>query len=391
MRRRHLLVWLLAGVAVACRSEPTPRQAGDGSSEIAETHPEETNAIHLTADMVRDLRISTAVVAERAGAQEVTVLGEIAADQERYAEVTPVTSGQVVRVLVQLDASVRAGAPLVQMRSPELGRSRADLLMAEARRDLARQTLDRKRGLANERIVALREAEEADAAFRAADADARAAAAAVSALGIAGEPTDGDASLFYVRSPIAGRIIDRHVALGQHADPSVALFTVADLSRVWVMAQAFERDAVTVRVGSVAHVTLAALPGEEFDGRVAVVGRQVDAGSRTLPIRIELANRSGVLRPGMSASAGLEVRGQGRTILTVPAAAVQRVGDRWLVFLPKSQTEYEMRAVGRGRDLGNDLEVVSGLRAGETVVVDGAFLLKAEAEKRSGGADEHGH
>ncbi len=390
--RHHLLVWLLAGAAVACRSQSTTPQAPQGSpEEVAETHEEEANAIHLTADMVRDLRISTAVVAERTGAQEVTVLGEIAVDQERYAEVTPVTGGQVVRVLAQLDASVRAGAPLVQLRSPELGRSRADLLMADARRDLARQVLDRKRGLANERIVALREVQEAEAAFRAADADARAAATAVSALGIAGDPVDGDASLFYVRSPIAGRIIDRHVALGQHADPSVALFTVADLSRVWVMAQAFERDAVNVRVGSVAHVTLAALPGEEIDGRVAVVGRQVDAGSRTLPIRIELTNRSGVLRPGMSATARLEAGGQGRTILTVPAAALQRVGDRWLAFVPKAQYEYEMRAVGRGRDLGNDLEVVSGLKAGETVVVDGAFLLKAEAEKRSGGADEHGH
>jgi cobalt-zinc-cadmium efflux system membrane fusion protein len=391
MRRHHLLVWLFSGVAVACSSESTTRPAPAGSQEVAETHPEEANAIHLTADMVRDLRISTATVAERSGAQEVTVLGEIAVDQERYAEVTPVTGGQVVRVLVQLDASVRAGAPLVQLRSPELGRSRADLLVAEARRDLARQTLDRKRALANERIVAQREVQEAEAAFRTADAEARAASTAVSALGIAGDPADGDASLFYVRSPIAGRIIDRHVALGQHADPSVALFTVADLSRVWVMAQAFERDAVTVRVDSVAHVTLAALPGEEFDGRVAVVGRQVDAGSRTLPIRIELNNRSGVLRPGMSATARLEAGGQGRTILTVPAAALQRVGDRWLAFVPKGQYEYEMRAVGRGRDLGNDLEVVSGLKAGETVVVDGAFLLKAEAEKRSGGADEHGH
>jgi cobalt-zinc-cadmium efflux system membrane fusion protein len=391
MRRHHLLVWLFSGVAVACSSESTTRPAPAGAQEVAETHPEEANAIHLTADMVRDLRISTATVTERSGAQEVTVLGEIAVDQARYAEVTPVTGGQVVRVLVQLDASVRAGAPLVQLRSPELGRSRADLLVAEARRDLARQTLDRKRALANERIVAQREVQEAEAAFRTADAEARAASTAVSALGIAGDPADGDASLFYVRSPIAGRIIDRHVALGQHADPSVALFTVADLSRVWVMAQAFERDAVTVRVDSVAHVTLAALPGEEFDGRVAVVGRQVDAGSRTLPIRIELNNRSGVLRPGMSATARLEAGGQGRTILTVPAAALQRVGDRWLAFVPKGQYEYEMRAVGRGRDLGNDLEVVSGLKAGETVVVDGAFLLKAEAEKRSGGADEHGH
>ena len=108
---------------------------------------------------------------------------------------------------------------------------------------------------------------------------------------------------------------------------------------------------------------MAALPGQEFDGRVALVGRQVDPGSRTVPVRIELANPAGTLRPGMSASSRLEVMGQSRTILAVPAAALQRVGERWLAFIPRRQYEYEMRPVGRGRDLGNDVEVVSGLKA----------------------------
>jgi cobalt-zinc-cadmium efflux system membrane fusion protein len=193
-----------------------------------------------------------------------------------------------------------------------------------------------------------------------------------------------------MRSPIAGRLIDRRAVLGQYAGPSAALFTVADLSRVWVMAQVFERDAVNVSVGGIAHVTVAALPGQEFDGEIALVGRQVDPGSRTVPVRIELAN-PGTLRPGMSASARLEVMGQNRTILAVPAAALQRVGEQWLAFVPHGPQEFEMRPVGRGRDLGNDVEVVSGLKAGETVVVEGAFLLKAEAEKRAGGGDEHGH
>jgi cobalt-zinc-cadmium efflux system membrane fusion protein len=156
------------------------------------------------------------------------------------------------------------------------------------------------------------------------------------------------------------------------------------------MAQAFERDAVNVSAGITAHVTVAALPGQEFDGRVALVGRQVDPESRTVPIRVELPNPTGLLRPGMSASIRLEVIGESRTILAVPAAALQRVGERWLAFVPKAQYEYEMRPVGRGRDLGTEVEVVSGLRAGETVVVEGAFLLKAEAEKRAGGVeDEH--
>ena len=390
--RVRILVAVPMLLVVACGRESAPSANRPSQpAEIVETHAEEENAIHLTEDMVRDLRISTATVVERSGAGEVTALGEVVADQARYAEVAPPTSGQVIGVLVETNRSVSRGTPLAQLRSQDLGRARADLLSAEARRDLARQTLDRKRTLAAERIVAAREVQEAEATFRAADADVRAATASMQALGISAEDVGADGSLFYLRSPIAGQVLDRRAVLGQHAEPSTPLFVVADLSRIWVMTQVFERDAVNVTVGSTAHVTVAALPGQEFDGQVAVVGRQVDPGSRTVPIRVELANRTGTLRPGMSASARLEVAGQSRTILAVPAAALQRVGERWLAFVPKAQYEYEMRPVGRGRDLGNDVEVVSGLKAGETVVVEGAFLLKAEAEKRAGGGDEHGH
>jgi len=388
-------VIVLSGLLVfGCSREPAGSESASAPpAEVVETHAEEENAIHLTEDMVRDLRISTAAVAERPGAGEVRALGEVVADQARYAEVAPPSSGQVVRVLVDTNGSVGRGTPLAQLRSTDLGRARAELLSAEARRDLARQALDRKRTLASERIVAQREVQEAEAAFRTADADVRAATASIQALGVADDdaPATGDGSLFYLRSPIAGRVMERLAVLGQYAEPSAHLFTIADLSRVWIIAQLFERDAVNVRVGSTAHVTVAALPGREFDGRLALVGRQVDPGSRTMPVRIELTNPAGMLRPGMSATARLEVVGQNRTILAVPAAALQRVGERWLAFVPTGQNEYEMRPVGRGRDLGNDVEVISGLEAGETVVVEGAFLLKAEAEKRAGGGDEHGH
>ena len=375
----------------ACGRDTTPPPAAEAPGSAAETHAEEENAIHLSEDMVRDLRISTALVAERPGAQEVSVLGEVAVDQGRYAEVAAPIGAQVVRVLVETNAVVREGAPLAQLRSTELGRARADLLSARARHELASQALERRRTLAAERIVAQREVQEAEATFRAAESEVRASLAGLQALGVTEGDADGDSSLFALRAPVGGRVLERTVVVGQFADPGSSLFTIADLGRVWVMAQVFERDAVNLQAGSTAHVTLAALPGQEFDGRVTQVGRLVDAGSRTIPVRVELPNPSGALRPGMSATVRLEVAGLNRTILVVPSAALQRVGEQWLTFVPRSPEEFEMRPVGRGRDLGNDVEIVSGLEAGETVVVEGAFLLKAEAEKRAGGGDEHGH
>jgi cobalt-zinc-cadmium efflux system membrane fusion protein len=387
------MTWALVAGAIACGrdSAPGPTTPPSGAGQAAETHAEEEDAIHLSKDMLRDLRISTALVAERPEALEVNVLGEIAADQSRYAEVTPSTGGQIVKVLAELNAPVNEGTPLAQLRSTELGRSRAGLLAAEARRTLAQQTLERKRTLAAERIVAAREVQEADAAFRAADAEVRASRAALRALGVADDEAGGDSSLFHVRSPLAGRVIDRDAILGQYADTTAPLFTVADLSRVWLIAQVFERDAVNLQDGATAHVTMPALPGREFDGRVTQVGRKVEAGSRTVSARVELPNPTGVLRPGMSANARLELTGDRHTILAVPAAALQRVGQQWLAFVPENPQEFQMRPVGRGRDLGTEVEVVSGLKAGETVVVEGAFLLKAEAEKRLGGGEEHEH
>jgi cobalt-zinc-cadmium efflux system membrane fusion protein len=91
----------------------------------------------------------------------------------------------------------------------------------------------------------------------------------------------------------------------------------------------------------------------------------------------------------MSATAHVPVQGESRTLLSVPAAAVQRVGEHWLVFLPKGDGTFEIRRIGRGRDLGDEIEVVSGVSAGDTVVVEGAFLLKAEAERVAGGDHEH--
>lgn len=124
---------------------------------------------------------------------------------------------------------------------------------------------------------------------------------------------------------------------------------------------------------------------------MTLVGKQVEPESRTVPVRIEIDNRDGSLRPGMSATAWLTVGQDGGKVLAVPAASLQRRQERWIVFIPKSDTEFEMREVGRGRDLGGEVEILSGLKPRETVVVDGAFLLKAQAERSFGEGEEHEH
>jgi len=222
-----------------------------------------------------------------------------------------------------------------------------------------------------------------------AEAEAQAATAALRAFGAA-EEIGGDPSRFTLRAPIAGIVVDRAVALGQMIEPSKPAFEIAELSTLWLVVHAFEREAVRVKVGAPARVTLPAMPGRAFTGTVRLVGRQVDVESRTVPVRLDMPNPDRSLRPGMAGIAAIVLSETGGRIIAVPVAALQRMADRWVVFIPQGASTFEVRTVGRGRDLNGEVEILSGLRQDETVVVEGSFLLKAEADKARG-EGEHEH
>jgi cobalt-zinc-cadmium efflux system membrane fusion protein len=236
--------------------------------------------------------------------------------------------------------------------------------------------------------VSAREVEEAAADLASAEAELRAAESSLDAFGV-GTGTEGGA-VFTLRSPIDGTVLSRQAHRGEVVDAAHVLFRIADLSQLWLVVHAFERDALRATEGAAVDVTFAALPNRTFRGTVANIGREVDAVSRTVPIRIDLENPDGVLRPGMSATARLPL-GSGEGVVGVPAEAVQRCDAGWCVFVPKDPGHFETRPVGRGRELGSEIEILSGLSTGETVVVNGAFLLRAEAEKQEGGGDAHHH
>jgi cobalt-zinc-cadmium efflux system membrane fusion protein len=275
------------------------------------------------------------------------------------------------------------------LQSTEIGKARSESITAQARLQLAQQTLERKKRLAGERIVAQRDVQEAEAAVASAEADVRASRSTLQALGTTDNASDN--SQLSLRAPISGTVIERTALLGQLAEPAQPLFKIADLSTVWLNVHAFERDAVRLQSGKTARVTLPALPGQTFQAKVTLIGKEVDAASRTVPVRIAIANSTGVLRPGMSATAWVPLGESSQQIITVPAASVQRIENQWYVFIPKSADTFEIRQVGRGRDLEGEIEIVTGLKPAETVVVDGAFLLKAEAEKSRGEGKEHDH
>ena len=392
LKRFTIFVATLTLTACGRGSEHTAKPAPAASTAAEAPHKEAPNTVEVDEGMLRDLRITTRAVESRTGGDLVMLLGELAVDQRAYAEVGAPVAARVTRLPVNTGDAVRSGQTLAELTSPELARERAEYLSASARLKLAESALERKRGLAAEKIAPLREVQEAESAAGEARAALRASRASIAAFGVDPPTDDGDgatSSDFVLRSPVTGSVIERTAVIGQMLDPSAPAFRIGNLSTLWLTVHAFERDAVRIRQGVTARLSFPALPGQDFAGAVTMVGRQVERESRTVPVRIDVKNRDNLLRPGMSATATLPVGETGAAILTVPVASVQRVRNEWCVFVPKDANHFEIRRIGRGRDLGGEVEVLSGLRADETIVVDGAFLLKAQAEKGEGEHDAH--
>lgn len=395
--KRWLTIVLLtlvgaAGCGPADRKPDHEESRQEEAKPAAQASAGRADVLRIDPGMLRDLRITVVPAESRPGGEGVNLLGEVGVNEEAYAEVGSIVAARAVRVLASAGDTVRRGQPLVELQSIEFGRARADYLTARSRVEVARAAASRKRALAG-RVVPMREVQEAEAAERAAEAELEAALTSLRTLGLseADLRTGGPEARLILRAPIAGAVIERNVVPGEMTDPSRPLFRVGDLSRLWVKVHAFERDAVRVKTQTPARVTFPALPGRVFTGAVTIVGRQVDMDSRTIPVRVEVENSGDLLRPGMSAAAWVRLGDAGGTVVAVPAASLQRMQDEWRVFIPRGEGAFEMRTVGRGRDLGGEIEIVSGLRPGENVVVEGAFLLKAEAEKARGEGEHHEH
>lgn len=396
MKLCQLAVVVIIAFTVGCARNDSKRAAEEAPAPAPSTAPPSEHGakgfLHIEPEMLRDLKITTAPVEQRPGGEGAMLLGELRVNEDAYAEVGAPVPSRILALHAALGQMVRSGEALATLQSTELGKARSDLITANSRLQLAKQTLERKRRLAGERIVSQRELQEAESNVTSAEADVHAARAALRSLGV-GADTDqsSDSSQYVLRSPVKGSVLERTAVTGQLAEPSRPLFRIGDLSKLWLTVQAFERDAVRIKVGATVRTTFAALPGRTFSGKVALIGKEVNSQSRTISVRVEVANREGLLRPGMSATAWITPGLGAPTIMAVPAAALQRVEDEWVVFIPQGQDRFAIRGVGRGRDLAGEVEILSGLKPAETVVVEGSFLLKAESDKARGEGEEHEH
>lgn len=270
---------------------------------------------------------------------------------------------------------VRQGQPLLVIYSPELVAAQKEYLVAvRAQSRLGDSTVP---GVARSGVEL---AEASRQRLRAFDVSPEEIAAL--------ERTGTARRTITLRSPVAGVVVEKIAFEGMKVSPADRLYEIADLSRVWVLADVSEKDLGVVRVGLPARVILAAEPGAEWTGTVTFVAPTVKPETRTVEARIEVDNGNGVLKPEMFTDVFIE--GSPAPVLTVPESAVIQTGERTLVFVDKGQGQYEPREVALGSRVAGGYEVLRGVVAGERVVVSANFLLDSESSLRSAIARESG-
>jgi cobalt-zinc-cadmium efflux system membrane fusion protein len=305
-----------------------------------------------------------------------TLVARVAFDERRLATIGPPVSGRVANVEVVTGDKVKKGDILLTIHSPDIASVQAQVAESRSARILAGHTLKRTESLVHQGAASQAELQQAQAQLQQAVEEERRATSSLAAVG----GGDGSAD-YHLRSPIDGIVVERQVAVGREVNvgQDQPLLSIADLSKVWVIADLYEQDLSLVKADAPAVVFTPALPGQKFPGRIVYVGDLVDSTTRAIRTRIEIDNPNNILRPGMFAQAVVET--QSSNAVDVPVSAVLARRDQFFVFIQAADGSYHQKEVKLGEQQGAHVTLIEGVKPGDKLVTQGAILLDAEANE----------
>jgi len=339
--------------------------AGHDHSAMA-AGAEEAQPVSLTAEASRRIGVTYATVTKAALSRRVNTVGFVTYDETRLATVNPKIDGWVERLFVDFTgAPVQAGQPLLEVYSPGLVTAQEELLLAKG----------------------LLETTQESGGTRSAENAEKLIAAARRRLSYWDIPEDQIQAIeergtvtktLTLRAPASGIVVEKNVVEGARIMPGMDLYQIADLSRVWIEAEVFEKDLSLVREGQHGMVSFEAYPGETFHGPVTYIYPTVSSAARTGRVRLELSNPGLKLKPGMYSK--VELQGPAlEESLWIPRTAVIQTGERSVVFHRGSGGQLHPMEVVTGLSSGDQVQVISGLREGDVVVASATFLIDAES------------
>ena len=360
----------LSGISISCSDDP---KAASTKAEITldpnlytVEHPE---LFHLATVATRDLPTV------------LNVNGSITPDVNSTIHVTSQGSGRVVALNVRLGDFVNKGKVLLSIHSADLAGAFSDYQKAAADERLAKKGLERAQLLYSRGALAEKDLQQAEDTEEKTQVDVQNAEQHVRILG--GDPAH-PGSLIELRAPISGTIVEQNIAGFEgirSLDNSPNLFTIADLSQVWVLCDVYENDLGEVHLGDAAEIRLNAYPDRTYRGRVADISRVLDPNTRSAKVRIVLANHDGSLRPGMFAVAAFRSR-KSQSRVVVPATAVIRLQDKDWVFRKDSDKQFHRVEVQvAGQVLDQMQQIQDGVKAGDQVVANALEFSTSVAEQ----------
>lgn len=367
------------------KHEPHKEEAG---------HKEAEGEVELSPEAIQAAGIEFAKVEKRPLEGNLLLPGTITANQDRLAHVTPRIRGRVEKIGGFAGQDVKRGDQLAALDSVDLGIARAAFMKARAARDATKTNFQREDRLLKKEATTEPEFLNAKSAYETAEAEFKASRETLLLYGLKASEIDALAwdrdepiGYFPIVAPFDGTIIEKHITIGEVVDTGNNLFTIADLSTVWLILELPQKELAKVRVGQSVEGRVQG-SGERIEGKVTYVSDTLRTETRSIEVRIEVANPARRVKPGMFVSATL-VTSEGPAALTVPAGAVQRLEEASVVFSrsKKEANHFQKIPVTVGRRIGDRYVVISGLKEGDEVVSAGSFILKSELLRAEMGHD----
>jgi len=381
------------------------------ASEEADLHNDHENNRHQDVEVSsakqREWGITIGEVSEIGVTSKVTLPGVLTLNQNKTAHISSFAQGKVLSISADLGDNVRKGQILLTINSPEFAQAQAAFLQARARFNLNRKEYERAKMLLREKAIEQKEYLRRESEYEKASTEYGVLESNLHSFGLDHNQIDNlikncdslvpEGHLCEVANPnlsilstIRGKIIFRDVIVGEHVELKKILFTASDLSTLWALLDAYEKDLPLIKKGNRVRIKSTLYPDKEFEGKMTYISDTIDEKLRTVKIRVEVNNKDNLLKPNMFILGMIENENKREKVLIVPEEAVQNMNGKKIVFLQEEKEIFFPQEVKMKEKIDGSAIIAEGLKLGQQIVIKGAFYLKAELSKVSFG-DAHVH
>ncbi|MBF8253791.1 MAG: efflux pump, RND family, membrane fusion protein [Deltaproteobacteria bacterium] len=385
-----LVVAAMLFVLPACgdkgKAEPEKKEAAKTEKKEAGKGKDHKDRVVLSPEATKNAGIKVITLKAESLAETIRATANIAHNQDRSFHVTPRVRGRVVEVYASIGSAVSVGSSLALLDSTELGEARAEHAKAVALLDLAKSNVEREKRLFEQKISPQKDLLAAQAEERRAEVEVRMLHEKLRLYGLSdGEINGSNAapSRYMVRAPGPGVVLEKEITLGEVIEAGKKVFTISDLSAVWVLLNIYEKDLAKVTRGTSVKIQTESYPGEIFAGKVAYIGDVLDPQNRTVSLRVEVPNPNRRLKPGMFATAEVIICGTSAKAIVIPSSAIQKIEGKPVAFVRQSDGSFAKKELQLGKEMSGKVEVKSGLTEVDAVVTEGSFTLKSELLKET--------